>query len=255
MIASISFSVLQIFGPLQPELQLVPAFFRYHLTWSPVTAACALYLVGGKLAILFGSCGFALLVGSFYSSMGGIVTFPLHTQDHFQFLLIGAVVQLVPVICMLSFENETKLYHTLLLKCLKDAEEKSKAKTTFISRMSHELRTPLQGLLSSATLLKESKLTEDQRIFTEIIDSCGELLLNVMDKILDITRIESGRFDTQIQPFSLLDLVPTLLESVVGMASAKGVELFVHFDLGTESFVINGDQKHLRGILTNVRSK
>jgi len=229
---------------------------RYYSTWAPVLPVTALYVLGPRKSIPYVLAGLFLLLGSHFFSRRpeDLEPFVSEPNHRLEFLVLAYLIQFLPILYLLALDEEAKFYHTLLLKSLKDLEEKSKAKTTFISRMSHELRTPLQGLLSSVALLKETKMNEEQRTFTGLIDSCGELLLNIMEKILDITRIESDRFETQMQPFSLLDLVPTLLESVVGMASAKGLDLYVRFDLKAQTYVVNGDQKLLGGILTNVRT-
>jgi len=132
------------------------------------------------------------------------------------------------------------------------ANQKSSEKTVFISRMSHELRTPLHGLLSSASLLEQTPLTEEQSTFLSLINSCGELLLDTVVKILDISKIESGKFETELQEFCLFDIVQNVVDSVAGLAGAKSLELLMNFNLSEGTYRVEGDQRHFREILTNV---
>lgn len=260
MVIVIGFSLVvsyrNMFAPTLEPLLALPPFFRFFYTFLPPVPILAHYITGPRWGPLFTVLSIAALAKGFYSSLDQEVTFTLTLNEHLQFFVIAILVQVLPMMFLMQFEAESVLYHTFLLASLKDAEEKSRAKTTFISRMSHELRTPLQGLLSSVALLRDTSLSEDQVTFMTLIDSCGELLLSIVEKILDITRIESGRFETADQPFNLLTLVPSILQSVISIASAKGLQLHLYFDLhqphGTSAYEVEGDHKHLRGILTNL---
>jgi len=79
--------------------------------------------------------------------------------------------QLFSAVVYLSFNLELVYYKTLLFSMLKESEEKSRAKTAFISRMSHELRTPLNGLLSCVTFLKDTSLNQDQICLLNLMNS------------------------------------------------------------------------------------
>jgi len=250
---SLVISYGNIFAPRVESLLPLSPFFRFFFTYLPPVPVLAYYITGPRWAPLFTLFSLGILAKAFYDSLGVEVTFTLTAAEHSQFFIIAILVQVLPMTFLVQFENESVLYHTLLLASLKEVEQKSRAKTTFISRMSHELRTPLQGLLSSVALLRDTPLGEDQVTFMTLIDSSGELLLSIVEKILDITRIESSRFDITIQPFNLLTLVPAVMESVVSIASTKGLELHLHFSLGgASSFEVEGDAKHLRGILVNL---
>ena len=254
---AVSSSCMVIFGDVDrfaqglPVFDTIPPFFKYYSTLVPILPCGALYGLGPRRSLPYVFTGIALMFCSFCASscFEGPVSLFLGVNP--QYLSISLMVQIFPIMFLLASDEEAKLYHGLLQLSLKDAERKSQAKTTFISRMSHEMRTPLQGLLSSASLLKETKITEDQSIFVDLINSCGDLLLSIMEKILDISRIESGRFEISEQPVSLLDLVPSVVESVVSLASTKKLELFVKFDLSVQTYNVISDHKQLRGILIN----
>ena len=255
---SIVGSCMIIFRELDPfsegfsVFDVVPPFVKYYSTLVPILPSGALYGLGPRRSLPYVAMGVMIMACSLTQFMFFNPGSCLFLESNPQYLSVGFMVQTFPILFLLAADEEAKLYHVLLQLSLKDAERKSQAKTTFISRMSHEMRTPLQGLLSSASLLKETKITEDQSTFVDLINSCGGLLLSIMDKILDISRIESGRFEIAEQPFSLLDLVPSIVESVVSLASTKRLELFVHFDLSAKSYNVIADQKHVRGILINV---
>jgi len=160
--------------------------------------------------------------------------------------------QVVSALLYGSFRLELAFYRSLLSGMLKESEQKSEAKTAFISRMSHELRTPLHGLLSAVSLLSQTSLTEDQLSLLKIMNSCGDLILDVIFRILDITKIESGKFETKNYPFNLLKMVSDLASTFASLAESKKLELLVDFDLSHSTYDVFGDRPHIHEILTNV---
>ena len=173
-------------------------------------------------------------------------------QDLNVLYLNGFIVQFFPILLFMTVEDETKMYLGLFKKLLEGSEAKNREKTVFISRMSHELRTPLHGLLSTASLLRRTDPSAEQGTLLDTIDLCGEVLLNVIFKILDITRIESGDFEQIVSNFSLFDLVTSVGDLLVGLAEKKGIDLNIQFDLMPEGYDVVGDAPHLKEILLNV---
>jgi len=194
----------------------------------------------------------SLSIYYFYTSLGQTMTLNFTYETYHVFLFEFIFNQMSPVIYFYFFQSEILAYSSLLEKHLKFIENKSESKTVFISRMSHELRTPVHGLLSSVTLLKQTKINDEQSAYISTIDSCGELILDIITQILDIVRIESGKFDSRKEKFSLCELVQHISDSVSSLANVKNLEQFIYFQPDPQGYDVEGDQLHLKEIFVNV---
>jgi len=203
----------------------------------------AMFFIGNKSALSF-------VVWSILSQ----TSFAIFLQENIEYSSYICIVlqQILPILLFKLFQYEAQLYQDLFLKFVQFSNQRSKQKTLFVSRISHDLRTPLHGLLSSVQLIKQTKLTKEQATYLSTIDACGELLLSIIEKILDITRIESGKVITVKQQFNLFSLVEKIFDSLSSLAHAKNIKLLIEFDLHPSSYDVEGDQGHLREILLNV---
>jgi signal transduction histidine kinase len=91
--------------------------------------------------------------------------------------------------------------------------------------MSHEIRTPMNGVLGMLDLLRETNLTPTQRDWLETAHSSGEVLLEIINDIMDLTKLEAGKFEVEQVDFNLLDLVEDICALLAGRAHKKGLEL------------------------------
>ena len=134
-----------------------------------------------------------------------------------------------------------------------EAERAERAKSMFLAMMSHEIRTPLNGIIGYTELLLDSRLTEEQRENLGLIHKSGDLLLNIINDLLDFSRIESGRLELEQVDFELSDCIEEVLGLHAAKASEKGVELT--YDL-QESIpaVVSGDVARVKQILLNLVS-
>lgn len=121
----------------------------------------------------------------------------------------------------------------------------------FVAHVSHEMRSPIAGVLGMTSLLLLSNLDERQHRFVTLAKTSAETLLQLVNDILDLAKIESGRFQLDPQPFSLAALAGELAETFQVLAGAKGVALSLTFDSSLPQTLI-GDALRLRQILTNL---
>jgi len=132
------------------------------------------------------------------------------------------------------------------------AEQANRAKTEFLSRMSHELRTPLNAILGFAQLLGLDKLDKRQRESVNQILSGGRHLLDLINEVLDISRIEAGQLSISTEPVSLREAVHDVLDLIAPLAKEAGVKL-KPAGLPQQAYVY-ADRGRLRQVLLNLLS-
>jgi len=135
-----------------------------------------------------------------------------------------------------------------------NAEQANRAKSRFLANMSHELRTPLNGILGYAQILgKDRSLSSSQLEGIRIIERCGEHLLNLINQILDLSKIEENQMELHESSFNL----PNFLRGIVDMVSLKALEKgleIIYRPAGDLPRYIKGDEKKLSQILLNLLS-
>jgi PAS domain S-box-containing protein len=159
----------------------------------------------------------------------------------------GAVVVSRDVSGDIAFEAE--LEHALA-----DAERASSQKSEFLSRMSHELRTPLNSVLGFAQLLDMDDLDDTQREAVGHILRAGQHLLNLIDEVLDIARIESGRLDISVEPVPVGDVVGDAVDLSGPLAEDRGIHLVVDLEQCPPGTHVKADRQRLLQVLLNLLS-
>jgi len=134
---------------------------------------------------------------------------------------------------------------------IEQATKANKAKSEFLANMSHEIRTPLNAIIGITSLLQDEVLDLKQREYVEIIRNSGEALLDIIDNILDLSKIESGMMELEAQPFLLRLSVEKSLDLIVPLASKKGLNLECSIEEKTP-VSIYGDSIRLQEILVNL---
>jgi signal transduction histidine kinase/ActR/RegA family two-component response regulator len=133
------------------------------------------------------------------------------------------------------------------------AQTASRVKTEFLETMSHEIRTPLNGVLGMAQAMERDPLSAKQRTRLGTIRDSGAILLDVINAVLDISRIEAGKMEIIRAPFDLVALADTLRQLYGGLAHDKGLEFSLEIDAGAGGWR-DGDVARLRQVLSNLIS-
>jgi two-component system, sensor histidine kinase RpfC len=134
---------------------------------------------------------------------------------------------------------------------LEEAKRASKAKSDFLSNMSHEMRTPLNGVIGASDLLISTRLDDEQKDLIGTLKKSAQLLLKLIDNILDLSRIESGKLVSEKVNFDLHKLVNSTLEMFLPQVEKKQIGLSVRFTPETY-FMLQGDPLHLQQVLINL---
>jgi len=154
-------------------------------------------------------------------------------------------------IWILEDVTERRRVEAALAKAKDEAQAASRAKSHFLANTSHEIRTPLNGMLGLARMLQQPDLDEaTRREYLDQMLASSESLADLLTNILDLSKIEAGRFTLEVVPFALRDMLGTMRIAYLTLAQARGLSFKIDVDAAVPAWVM-GDPTRTRQILSN----
>ncbi len=140
-----------------------------------------------------------------------------------------------------------------LQEALIRAQESDRLKSAFLANMSHEIRTPMNGIIGFTELLKDTALSnEEQQMYVNIIQKSGERMLNVINEIIDISKIEAGQVDLHIEKVNINEKIEYVYNLLKREAEAKNVGLSFYNSLSTSDSIIYTDETKFYSVILNL---
>ncbi|MDE5421192.1 transporter substrate-binding domain-containing protein [Ancylomarina sp. DW003] len=157
------------------------------------------------------------------------------------------------IISMAKDVTERKKHELELIKAKEKAEKSDSLKSAFLANMSHEIRTPMNGILGFADLLKEPELNnEKQQEYIRIIENSGVRMLNIINDIIDISKIEAGLMEVHIKESNINEQIEYIYTFFKPEVEAKGMVLTYKNSLPFDEVFVRTDREKLFAILTNL---
>lgn len=152
---------------------------------------------------------------------------------------------------MNSYVAEIRAAHARAMQAAESAEKASYAKSEFLANMSHELRTPMNGIIGMADMLEDTGLSSEQAEYNEILRSSAKSLLLIVNDILDLSKIEAGSMELELEPFPLTKAIADTAELFMSVASKRGIVLSLYIASDLPRFV-EGDEGRFVQVIRNL---
>lgn len=148
-------------------------------------------------------------------------------------------------------EEELKDNYAHMERLKEESETANKAKSLFLANMSHEIRTPLAGIIGTADLLSLTELNEEQGEYVELITESGMHLLDIINNVLDMSKIEAGKFNLDSKEFNLKNNIEKIIKPFSINGAQKGIDVMLYYQPLIDEVVI-GDELRLNQVIVNL---
>ncbi len=148
---------------------------------------------------------------------------------------------------MLRLKQEKELAEVLKKK----AQDAAKTKSNFLANMSHEIRTPMNAILGFSDLLRRSDLNEKQKDYLNTVTAGGKLLIGIINDILDVSKLESGKFELELIDFDIMELTSDVFKMIVSRIEGKHIETYIDIAKDVPRS-LKGDATRLKQVLVNL---
>ena len=160
----------------------------------------------------------------------------------------GALIGLYGTVQDISVEKEIR---DNLIQAKEDAELATRIKSDFLANISHEIRTPMNAIVGMVELLNETPLTEEQRQYSEVLSRASESLLNILNDVLDLAKLEANKLTFEKVPFSIREVIERSSDLIKNKIDTKNISLKVDISEATP-LVILGDPSRLQQVFNNL---
>ncbi len=167
------------------------------------------------------------------------------------FILISGLVISALLSALARFVLIARIRLSYLRDAISAAETANKSKSLFLANISHEIRTPLNGILATTELLETTNLDSGQRKYVDIVHNSGQLLFNLLNDVLDLSKIEIHKLELHKMPFDLAKTITLSIELFSSSALQKNIDLSWDISPELPEWVL-GDQHRFGQILTNM---
>ena len=227
----------------------MPSYFIFAMVYTAymLDGSRMVVMIGLESLFYSGICCYAYWYGekvTYFVSQGALLV-----DIVVCFLTVGLALSVTMQMQFKLYQNQERRYDEARAK----AEEANSAKSIFLAKMSHEMRTPMNTIIGMNEMILRESTTEQMTAYSRDIQKAGDTMLELINNVLDITKIESGRLQRENKPYPLADLLEDLIMVGREGAERRKIDFSAEIDPQLPSVLV-GDMTSIRQIITNFLS-